>query len=68
MKELKKIGKKIRDLRKAANMSQEALAFEAGLDRSYLSEIENGKKNLSITVLLHLATALNTPARDLLDF
>lgn len=39
-------------------MSQEELAFEAGVDRSYLSEIENGYKNVGIAVLEQIAKAL----------
>jgi transcriptional regulator with XRE-family HTH domain len=53
------IGTNIRKLRNAKKLSQEELAAEAGIDRSYLSEIENGYKNLSVTMLHRLAVALD---------
>ncbi len=46
-------------------MSQEELAFEAGIDRSYLSEIENGYKNVGIAVLEQVARALGVPVTEL---
>lgn len=52
------IGMNIRKLRTAQKLSQEELAFRAEIDRSYLSEIENGHKNLSVTVLEQIAVAL----------
>lgn len=59
------IGTNIRKLRTTKNLSQEDLAFEAKMDRSYLSEIENGQKNLSVEVLEKLADALGVDIRDL---
>lgn len=52
------VGTNIRKLRNSKKLSQEELAFEAGIDRSYLSEIENGHKNVGIVVLDQLASAL----------
>jgi transcriptional regulator with XRE-family HTH domain len=52
------IGTNIRKLRTANGWSQEELAFRAGIDRSYLSEVENGHKNLSVNVLDQIAAAL----------
>jgi len=52
------IGTNIRKLRNGKGLSQEELAFKAGIDRSYLSEIENGHKNISVTVLDQIASAL----------
>jgi transcriptional regulator with XRE-family HTH domain len=52
------IGANIRRLRKAKGLSQEELAFRAEIDRSYLSEIENGHKNLSVVMLDQIAEAL----------
>ena len=59
------IGINIRKLRNSRKLSQEELAFEAGIDRSYLSEIENGYKNLSVTVLAQIATALKVDINEL---
>lgn len=53
------IGANIRKLRAAKRLSQEELAFRAGIDRSYLSEVENGHKNLSVKVLDQIAAALD---------
>ncbi|MGB4100736.1 MAG: helix-turn-helix transcriptional regulator [Alphaproteobacteria bacterium] len=53
------VGANIRKLRNGLSLSQEDLAFKAGIDRSYLSEIENGYKNLSLIILDQIATALD---------
>ena len=42
------IGKRIRELRQAKGLSQEAFALEIGLDRTYIASVENGKRNISI--------------------
>ena len=59
------IGGNIRKLRTDQGLSQEELAFRAEIDRSYLSEIENGYKNLSVEVLAQLAQALDINICDL---
>jgi transcriptional regulator with XRE-family HTH domain len=54
-------------LRKAAELSQEELAYEAGLDRTYISQVERRKRNVTIVVLAKIAHALKvTPDRLLL--
>ena len=45
------LGKTIIRLRKEKGYSQEAFANEAGIDRRYMSDIENGKRNISIDIL-----------------
>ena len=42
------VGKRIRELRHAKGLSQEAFALEIGLDRTYIASVENGKRNISI--------------------
>ena len=54
-------------LRKARGWSQEALADEAGLDRTYISGIERVVKNPTITVVERVASALECGLGDLLD-
>jgi transcriptional regulator with XRE-family HTH domain len=54
-------------LRKARGWSQEALADEAGLDRTYISGIERVVKNPTITVVEKVGVALNCKLGDLLD-
>ena len=46
-----KIGKAIILLRKERGISQETFANESGIDRRYMSDIENGKRNLSIDMI-----------------
>ena len=52
------VGNRIRQLRKERLLSQEALAFKAGLDRTYIASVENGKRNLSIMSLEKITRAL----------
>ncbi|MBQ9279599.1 MAG: helix-turn-helix transcriptional regulator [Clostridia bacterium] len=52
------IGNRIRILRKKLKLSQEALAFKAGLDRTYIASIESGKRNVSIVNIERIAIAL----------
>lgn len=59
------VGTNIRKLRNSKNLSQEELAFSAEIDRSYLSEIENGQKNLSVAILDQIANALGVKITDL---
>lgn len=66
MKDLKSIGSNIAKLRKDKNFTQEDLSGIVDIDRSYLSEIENGHKNFSITVLLKIANALDVQPEDIL--
>ena len=50
----------IRNLRKKKQITQIDLAVMIGIDRAYLSEIENGRTNVSLNVLYAIADALNT--------
>ena len=59
------IGTNIRKLRTDHGLSQEELAYRAGIDRSYLSEIENGQKNLGVMILEAIAQALEVEATAL---
>lgn len=63
---LKTIGKNIRFLRKKRGLSQIDLAVMVGVDRSYLSGIENGHKNMTIMLLQNVATVLEVALEDLL--
>jgi len=58
-------GKRIKELRKVRGISQEELAFEAGLDRTYINSIENGKRNVSLINIEKLAKALKVNIYDL---
>ena len=67
MQDLNKIGANIVRLRKGKNLTQEDLCGIADIDRSFLSEIENGHKNFSIQVLFKLAKALEVNSEDILQ-
>jgi transcriptional regulator with XRE-family HTH domain len=53
--------------RKSAGLSQEELAENAGLHRTYVSQIERGLKSPTLVVFIRLAHALNLKASDLLS-
>ncbi len=61
-------GKKVREIRKKEGVSQESLADLAGLDRTYISDIENGKRNVSIETIFKITEALKTPVVEFFKF
>ncbi len=63
----KVVGANIRKRRREAELTQEELAHMAGIERSYLSNIEAGKKNFSLGVLVDIAGALKLGVMDLMD-
>jgi len=60
-------GKRVKEIRLTLNLSQEKLANLAEIDRTYLPDIENGKRNISLVVAEKIAKALNIPLTNLLD-
>ena len=58
-------GQRVRELRMAKGLSQEALALACDLDRSYISGVERGERNVSLGNIRKIAAALGVPARDL---
>jgi len=52
------LGQRIRARRRELGLSQEGLAHEAGLDRSYVGRIERGEHNLTFVALVRLARAM----------
>ncbi|MVF14470.1 helix-turn-helix transcriptional regulator [Ketobacter sp. MCCC 1A13808] len=60
-------GQKVREIRKSKELSQEALADIAGVDRSYMGHIERGEKNITLTKIYQIAEALNINASELLE-
>ncbi|MBP2283684.1 transcriptional regulator with XRE-family HTH domain [Flavobacterium sp. CG_23.5] len=55
-----KIGDRIRELRKEKNISQEALANIAEVDRTYMTGVETGKRNVTVKILEKIIIALDT--------
>jgi len=60
------LGEAIRNKRAEIGLSQEALAVDASMDRSYVGGIERGEHNLTMMNLLKIAGALNVSASSLL--
>jgi transcriptional regulator with XRE-family HTH domain len=62
----KQLGINVRRLRKGRDLSQEELAFEAELHRTYISGVERGIRNPTVTVVAKIAGALNVTPDQLL--
>ncbi len=62
-----RFGQRLRELRHAQGLSQEELAFKAGLHRTYVSSAERGKRNVGLVNVERLARALDIDIRDLFD-
>lgn len=58
---IKQVGRAIRSLRQQRRISQKVLAQRVGVPRSYLTAVENGKKNLTLLSITRLAKALDVP-------
>lgn len=61
------LGKAIRQRRRELGISQEGLALETGLDRSYVGGVERGEHNIAIINLLKISKSLGIPCGILLD-
>ncbi|MBY0247167.1 MAG: helix-turn-helix domain-containing protein [Nitrospiraceae bacterium] len=59
-------GEEIGRLRRTRGFSQEELGFQAGIHRTYVSQIERGIKSPTLVVILKLAQALGRPASQLI--
>ena len=62
-----RLGRNVRRLREEKGWSQEAFADEAEIHRTYVSDIERGKRNPTITIVEKLAKPLGVTAGKLLD-
>lgn len=63
----RQVGLNVQKLRRERGWSQEELAFESGLHRTYISGIERGVRNPTILVLEEIAQALGVHAASLLE-
>lgn len=61
----KRFGERIRSIRKEQGLSQEELAFKAGLHRTYIGMIERGEKNVTLENIYKLALGLHIEISDL---
>jgi transcriptional regulator with XRE-family HTH domain len=64
----RRLGERIRRLRRAKGLSQEAFAERCELHRTYVGAIERGERNLAIDNLEKIAVALGLSLSELLDF
>ena len=62
------VGKRVKELRNRLKISQEELADIAELDRTYITSVECGKRNISIVNIEKLATALKVTLKEFFDF
>jgi len=60
-------GRNLRQRREALHFTQECLAERAGMDRTYLSDIERGLRNPGIKNVVRLAQALDIPPANLME-
>ncbi len=54
----KKLGERIRELRQKTGLSQEKFSLSIGMDRTYYTSVENGKRNISIINIKKIADGL----------
>jgi len=62
----RQFGRRVRELRHLKGLSQEELALQCGLDRSYVGQIERGERNLSLENIHKLSSALEVAPFELL--
>lgn len=63
---VQRLGRNVREQRNRLGLSQEELAFRAGMKRSYLSDLERGTRNPTVRALERLAEALAVEPAELL--
>ena len=63
----RRVGLNVKRFRQEKGLSQEALAFEAKLHRTYVSGVERGVRNPTVVVLEGIAVALGVPSSRLLE-
>ena len=61
------VGKRIKELRLNKNLTQEKFAELCELDRTYITSLENGKRNISIINLEKICNALDISLKDFFD-
>lgn len=64
---LQRFGQRVRDLRKAKGLSQEAFADACGLDRTYISGIERGLRNIALANIAIIARTLGITISELTE-
>lgn len=62
-----KVGQRIKELRHRLKLSQEALANRADVDRTYMTDVENGRRNISVEILEKIIAALEVTFSEFFD-
>lgn len=65
---LKLFGERLAGLRREKGLSQEALALESGIARSYLGGVERGQRNIALINICRLAATLKVTPAELMNF
>ena len=65
MRAVEQLGMRIKFLRKSKGWSQEDLALEANVNKNYICDLENGRRNPSLDILERIAKALNISLSEL---
>lgn len=63
---LQKFGGNLRKIREKAELSQEQVAYEAGFSRSYYTEVETGKRNISLLNILKICSFLKIEINEII--
>ncbi len=63
----RRFGQRVRELRLEKELTQEDLAFESGMDRTYINSIEQGRRNVSLVNIVRIAEALKIEPGELLS-
>lgn len=62
-----KVGKRIKEIRNGRGVSQESVANTAEMERSFITHIENGRRNISVETLQRVLDALDISLKDFFD-
>ena len=65
---LKYFAQNVREKRESKGLTQEELAFRAGLHRTYIGMIERAEKNITLINIYKIAKALDVKIKELMDF
>ncbi|MFV0392914.1 MAG: helix-turn-helix domain-containing protein [Coprobacillaceae bacterium] len=63
-----RFGRKIKELRMIQKISQEELAFRCGLSKNYISDVERGRRNISLQSIEKIANGFNVSEKELFTF
>lgn len=60
------LGDELRKAREEADLTQEQLSFAAGIDRSYISQLENDRKSPTVAILFRICDALGVSPSEII--